>query len=492
MEVVQSLAGFTLGHADVVRRAIGKKKLDVMEKQKLEFIQGCAETNNISRNVAEAVWEKILKFAGYGFNKSHSAAYGILSYRTAYLKANYPQEFLASVLTSELDNADKVAFLINECREQGIPILPPDVNSSDTNFSVDGKAIRFGLGAIRGLGGIASQSIIDSRKKDGPFVSMVDLLERTGGNVNSKALECLIRAGAFDSTGAKRSQLLATIEESMQCAASRRKDKESGQGSLFDLLGGESSFDDVVLPDIPEMDELELLQNEKQLLGFYISGHPAGKYAALINAYSTTTALKMQELEGEVNVKLGGILISSVKKFSKKNGKPFVIAQLEEMNGGVEVAIYERVLDTCKDFIFENDVPVFVKGVTRKFDENSPVTLTANEILPLTSVMEKETLEIDIHLFEVECKPDTLAGLKHVLRKHSGRVPVLICVGTAKGPVAFIEIDREFFVTPSMELLSDLDALLGQRRYKIIGDRTAGAVPRSACRPQPAEYKEDV
>ncbi len=469
MEVVQKLAGFTLGHADIVRRAIGKKKLDVMEKEKQNFIKGCAEVNNIPQSLAEQIWEKINKFAGYGFNKSHSAAYGLLSYRTAFLKANYPQEFMAAVLTSELDKSDKVAFLINACRQSGIPVLPPDINKSDTNFTVDGKSVRFGLGGIKGLGSVASDAIISSREKDGPYKDVVDMLERTGSAVNSKALDSLIRAGAFDFAGTKRSQMLATINESFQLAATRRKDKESGQGSLFDMLGGGNEFNTIAYPDIPEIDKDVMLQDEKALLGFYISGHPAEKYADIIESYSTADSLELQNLEPDAGIRIGGILKSVSVKISKKSNKPFVIFQLENLTGSVECAAFDRTYEGAKA-LFKDGTPVFVTGTVRRNSDQDPASISARSVIPLEDIMSTSTAALHLHIFESECTGETLPKLRELLLRHHGTIPVVLCVSTLASTVAFIEIGSKYYIKPSLALLQDLRALLGEKRFKIKGN----------------------
>ena len=348
MQVVQVLAGFSLGQADILRRAIGKKKAKELEKQKEKFVIGCRETNNIDEKTASRIWEKIEMFAGYGFNKSHSAAYAFLAYRTAYLKANYPVEFMAAVLTSEINKAEKLSGFINECREMNIQILPPDVNVSNITFTVDGNAIRFGLGAIKGVGESAANAIIESRKKDGSFKSFLELCERAGNALNSRMLEHLIRAGACDSLKLKRSQLIAIIDSTMSLASSNVKSRESNQGDFFmDILGAENTGDAFALdiPDIPEFDQSEILNAEKELLGLYVTGHPLGKYADTIKTFSTTNVKKAFELPHDTGVRIGGIIRSASKKFSKKDGKPFAILQLEDLDGCIDCMLYGGVMD---------------------------------------------------------------------------------------------------------------------------------------------------
>ncbi len=488
MQVVQEIAGFSLGGADILRRAIGKKKLKEMEEQKDKFVKGCAEANQIGQKLAEQIWEKINKFAGYGFNKSHSAAYAFLAYRTAYLKANYPEEFMAAVLTSELDNSEKLAFFINECREMGIKVLPPDVNGSDVYFTVDSGSIRFGLGAIKGLGQGAAERIIASHVKEGSFKSMVDLLERVGDNLNSKAVECLVRAGAMDSFGLKRSQLVAIIDTSIACAHNRRVDRETGQGSLFDMLGGEAKedFGYVQPPDIPEFDANDMLKDEKQLLGFYVSGHPLAKFADLIKIYSSTSILKLEGMKEDEGVKIGGIVKSVRKKFSKKDGKPYAIMQFEDLEGSLECAVYGKAYEESKEFLLE-ETPIFVEALTRKRDEQSPISLGIESIMPLEQVYEKHSAELHIHVYEGSAKKDTLSALRSLLSKNPGKTQVVVCVTTAKGPIVFIEASRNFNVRVTKSFLNELQSLLGERRYKLKADKS---VPQPRQRYQGSKWKE--
>ncbi len=348
MQVVQVLAGFSLGQADILRRAMGKKKVKVMEEQKAKFVEGCAKTNNIDEKIANRIWEKIAMFAGYGFNKSHSAAYAFLAYRTAYLKANYPVELMSAVMTSELNNAEKLTFFINECREMGIKILPPDINVSFINFTVDKDSTRFGLGAIKGVGEAAANAIIEARQNDGPFTSFMDLCERAGSSLNTRMLEHLIRSGAFDGFGLKRSQLIAIIEETMALATRNIKDKESDQGDFFmDILSDEDGGDakKVNIPDLAELDESEMLKDEKQFLGFYVSGHPLGKFAEKIDIYSTTNLKDAHELPDNTGIKVGGIIRTAMKRLSKKDGKPYAILELEDLNGSMECMVYNGVFE---------------------------------------------------------------------------------------------------------------------------------------------------
>ncbi len=467
MQVVQVLAGFSLGQADILRRAIGKKKIKDMNAQHDKFVDGCAATNNIPKAQAEKIWENIKKFADYGFNKSHSAAYAIMSYRTAYLKANFRSEFMAAVMTSELSNSEKLAFLISECRDSGIRILPPDVNSSNVNFTVDGDAIRFGLGAIKGFGTGVSQSILDARQ-NGPFTSMQDLLERTEG-INSKALESLIRSGALDCMGLKRAQLVAMIDSAIAGANSVKRDRESGQGSLFDLLSAEEQADmsSTDIPDVPEFTEQERLDDEKRLLGFYVSGHPLSQYRDIVKTFSSVKIADIAPMPSDIGVKLGGLVTSLVRKFTKQDQKPFAIFQLEDLTGNIECICYNRVYEKCKMYL-EEGLPVFVRALTKKGDEeNAPSALMIQDVIPLPEVYQTDSAELHIHLDSDRHNRQHLEQLSRLFAKNRGTVPVVLCIHTPDKITAFVETGTRFAVQITAEMLEQMTEILGGKVYRI-------------------------
>ena len=479
MQVVQALAGFSLGGADILRRAIGKKKVDVMAEQREKFIAGCKQASDIDAELADQIWEKIKIFAGYGFNKSHSAAYGVVSYQTAYLKANYPVEFMAAVLTGEIENAEKLAFFINECREMGIEILPPDVNSSNILFSVDKGRIRFGLGAIKGCGEAAASKIIASRQADGPFTSFLDFCERCGSDINSRMLEFLTRAGAFDSLGLRRSQILAVAEPMMAFAIQQARDKASGQGSLFDLLGGDS--DDsmstgVPIPDIPEFDWLDLLKSEKELLGFYVSGHPLQPKSMLLKSYGTPL-LKIDTLNAEMkenhsestSLRLAGMVSSFVNKISKKTQKPFGIMLLEDLESSCEIMLYERTLNSLKERGISLNVgdEVILEVTARRNDEGERPRLAVEKLYMLDQAPELYTEEIYLHIYEKDLQPDTLEKLSSLCRERV--VPkgarVVLCIVNDRETV-FVESGIGT-VAVDIEFLKQCEKLLGAKNYRI-------------------------
>ena len=478
MQVVQALAGFSLGGADILRRAIGKKKVDVMKQQREKFISGCKEASDIDAELADKIWEKIKIFAGYGFNKSHSAAYGVVSYQTAFLKANYPVEFMAAVLTGEIENAEKLAFFINECREMGIEILPPDVNSSNILFSVDKGRIRFGLGAIKGCGEAAASKIIASRQADGPFTSFLDFCERCGADINSRMLEFLTKAGAFDALGLRRSQILAVAEPMMNYAIQRAKDKASGQGSLFDLLGSDDDSGDagVPIPDIPEFEWLELLKNEKELLGFYVSGHPLQPKSLLLKSFGTplkeidslNDRMKESHTDSK-SLRLAGMVNSYVTKISKKTQKPFGILLLEDLESSCELMIYERTLNKLKEdgITLETGSEVILEVTARRNDEGDRPRLVVEKLQMLDRAPELYSEELYLHIYEKDLQPDTLKKLAELCRANV--VPkgakLILCIVNSRETV-FVE-SHIGDIGVNMGFLKKCEELLGVKNFRI-------------------------
>ncbi len=493
MAVVQVLAGFTLGGADILRRAIGKKKVDVLAKQKEKFFKGCKETNNIDETLADQIWEKIKLFAGYGFNKSHSAAYGFVCYQTAYLKANYPVQFMAAVLTSELESAEKIAFLINACKEMGIKVLPPDVNSSDICFSTDKDSIRFGLGAIKGVGEIAAGKIIESREKEGKFESFLDFCERCGSDVNSRMLEHLTRAGAFDGLGLRRSQILAIAEPMTAFAASRAKDKAAGQGSLFDLLGEEDGANEVCtvpVPDIPEFDLQEILKSEKELLGFYVTGHPLDPYANLVKAYSSAAIHDLETLKDNAQVRLAGMVNTFTCKFSKNSGKQFGILLLEDLDASIECMIYERALGKLTEagVPMLPGTPLLLEATVSKRDESEKPRVIIDRVMPLEDAPMELTEELHLHFYAETVTPELMREVADACFKVPGDAQVVVCLVGKDDSVTFIET-RGYPITVTSELLATLDRLIGREHYRLRG-KPYNPPPKRVWNREKAEEKK--
>lgn len=390
MEAARVIAGYTLGGADILRRAMGKKKVEEMEMQRAVFIEGAARHHGISAKKAEEIFDILEKFAGYGFNKSHSAAYAILAYRTAYLKANYPVEFLAAVLSSELGNADKVSHFVEECGSLGIPVLGPSINESRQNFTpiLDKKnglgAIRFGLAAVKGVGDVATIKILEERTRGGVFKDFVDFASRVDVRVvNKRVLECLICAGGFDEFGEDRQHLMDSVESIMADVVSLQKDKNSGQTSLFDLMdSADCELRVGVVKSGPVMPLSEKLKHEKALLGFYISGHPMNDYFGFDDVITSFNEESFAFLEDRSAFRICGVVTNINKRIAKKDNRAWAFFNIATRKGVYQVNIFSDAYDRCSKYIQENEI-VVINGVVQNRD--GEVRLNANELLPLES-----------------------------------------------------------------------------------------------------------
>ncbi|HVM59266.1 MAG TPA: DNA polymerase III subunit alpha [Verrucomicrobiae bacterium] len=459
MQAANVLAGYSLGGADVLRRAMGKKKPEEMEKQRDIFIKGCHEKNKIPRSKANHIFDTLAKFAGYGFNKSHSAAYGVVSYQTAWLKANYPVEYMAAVLSNELANTDKIQLFINECKRMAIEVQAPDVNESAVRFSVRDGKIRFGLAAIKNVGEIAVQNIIQVRDAGGRFRSFEDFCTRVDlRTVNRKVLECLVKCGAFDSLGEPRAQVFAAIEYQMNRAASLQRDRERGQTALFDVEPVNARRNATGQAPSVEWSQSEMLAFEKELLGFYVTGHPLTQYADVLRRYELASSGQLEQLQDGQMTRLGGI-ISKLTPKTTKQGKPMAILTMEDLDGSVEVLVfpesYARFAANLKA-----DAAIFVCGKAN-LREDKP-KITAEQIIPLDDVPRKFTKAVHIRLSAGTTEGSTLTRVHDVIRAHTGNVPVLFCFIYPDGKLVFLEAHEHFSVAPTQQFVRDVEAILGE------------------------------
>jgi len=363
MAAASKLGGYSLAQADLLRRAMGKKDKKTMAKERTNFIEGCARTNKIPEKKANAIFDLLEKFAGYGFNKSHSAAYGVISYQTAYLKSHYPVEFMAGLLSNEINNTDKISVFVGECQRMGISIQPPDINKSGLKFTPemhDGKmAIRYGLAAIKNVGEAAMQMSIDERERAGDYTSLEDFCGRIGTRIaNRKMLESLIKAGAFDFVGRDRAELFACIDESLSCAAAALRDRTVGQVSLFDdETHAATTRKRVVTP----WSDHEKLSYEKELLGFYVSGHPLDAYVDLFAGKNYQAIGSLGDLDDRAQFKIAGAIVQVEKKFTRKEGKPFAVLWIEDRTGALEVVVWNDVYITVTEILVPGRV-VEIRG----------------------------------------------------------------------------------------------------------------------------------
>jgi DNA polymerase III subunit alpha len=385
MAAASKLGGYSLAQGDLLRRAMGKKDKEKMAKERKNFIEGCARTNKIPEKKANAIFDLLEKFAGYGFNKSHSAAYGVISYQTAYLKAHYPVEFMSGLLSNEINNTDKISVFVGECKRMGIAILPPDINHSSLKFTPelhdDKMAIRYGLAAIKNVGESAMEVLIQERDRTGEFTSLEDFCGRLGTRIaNKKMIESLIKAGAFDFTGCDRAELFDCIDEALASSAAAHRDRTAGQVSLFDeeTHRATSTRKRTVIP----WSEHEKLSYEKELLGFYVSGHPLDQYAEAFAAKNYQTVASLCEMADRATFTTGGALVQIDKKFTRKEGKPFAVVWIEDLTGTIEVVIWNEVYVEVAEALATGRVMVVRGTIDARGDS---VRATAQKVKVLTN-----------------------------------------------------------------------------------------------------------
>ncbi|MCD5401556.1 DNA polymerase III subunit alpha, partial [candidate division NPL-UPA2 bacterium] len=458
MRIVNKLAGFSLGQADILLRAISKKVPEIMDQQRQAFLEGAAK-NGVSKRATNRIFDLVSHFAGYGFNKSHSTAYALIAYQTAYLKANYPVEFMAALLTSEMGNTDKVVTYINECREMGVRVLPPDVNESYAKFTVVGKDIRFGLAAVKNVGEGAIRSVIEQRERKGKFKSLYQFCEEVDLRlVNKRVIESLIKCGAFDSLRLHRSQLIASVDKAVAAAQDVQKARERGQKTFFEDFEAEKGFrtDFQSIPPLPEWPESKLLAFEKETLGFYVTGHPLAKYESFIKNYATTTTVELSDFNDGEEVSLGGI-ISGARQTVTRKGERMAFFNLEDLQGMVGVIVFPGTFEKFSSLI-KPDSLVFVRGrVDLRGDRPK---LAASEIIPLLEVEERLAKAIHIKLMVEGLEKHTLLDLKDILLAHPGDCSVYLHL-IGPGEEATALANGEIRVRPNKGMVSRVKELLG-------------------------------
>ena len=470
MQIARILAGYSMGEADILRRAMGKKDPEEMAKQRERFVEGAVK-NKIDAEKAGEIFDQMETFARYGFNKSHSAAYALVSYQTAYLKTHHPVEFMAALLTSEMGDTDKVIKNLAECRDKNIGVLPPDINESQADFTPVGEKIRFGLTAVKNVGEKAVEVILQSRAEDGPFKSIFDFCRRVDLTaVNRRVLESLIKCGAFDSTATSRARMLGALDEAMRIGQAHQKSRESNQIDLFGLSGASSSpglngFHEVY-PDADEWSQQQKLVYEKESLGFYITGHPLDKYEGRLSRLTSGLIAAMKEKPVPGDVKAGGVVTAMRLKNTKK-GDRYASFQLEDKSGFIEVIVWPETYKRCNETLTSDD-PILVVGKMDIGEER--VQIIANDITALDEaarqlppLKKKENGgRIHVYLRGAGFTADELAQLHEMLRRYPGSAPVSLHVPSSDETEAIIEPD-DLRVSSTPELLQMVEQLFGNR-----------------------------
>ncbi|MBN2467475.1 MAG: DNA polymerase III subunit alpha [Deltaproteobacteria bacterium] len=459
MKIAQVLAAYTLGEADILRRAMGKKKVLEMEEQKEKFLDKTRK-NKIDPRKAEEIFNLMSKFAGYGFNKSHSVAYALIAYQTAYLKAHYPVEFMAALLTCEMDNSDKVIRHIGECRERGIEVLPPDVNESFRDFVVIKNKIRFGLEAVKNVGAAAIESILKTRDDDGPFTGLYDFCERVDlRKVNKKVIESLIKCGAFDFTNLHRSQAFAVIEMAVDHGQRVQKQKNDQQKSLFDIVSFPSSASTENHPDIPEWSESELLNYEKETLGFFISSHPLASFAEELKKYSILDTSLIQTMKDGDEARIAGVPVT-INEITTRRGERMAFVTVEDLKGSIEVIFFADLYKTASE-ILRTEQPILIKGRVSVDERIQRVKVRAEEIAHLSEAASLLTRAVHFNLDCSRVTKNHLEKFRNILKNHHGHcVSYLHLIVPGRSEIV-ISLPEEFRLTPSEGLVQETEYLLG-------------------------------
>ena len=469
MQAANKLAGYSLGQADLLRRAMGKKNAEEMAKQREGFVQG-ATKNGFPPKKIEKIFDLMAQFAGYGFNKSHSAAYALLAYHTAYLKTHHPVDFMAALLTSITGDTDSVVKYINECREMGIAVEPPDINVSDANFTPHGQAIRFGLAAVKNVGGNAIESIVGARKKLGrnfksfyEFCEVVDLRL-----LNKRVLESLVKSGAMDCFG-RRSQLMQALDTAIEQAQKAQRDAESGQHGLFGVFADETAQEaNDSLPNTPDWDEHTRLAAEKEILGFFITGHPMEKYKdKLTDLHALSTAeigaMKKSSAKDETITTAG--LISGLRVAKSRRGELWAQAALEDMSGKVELLVFPEAYRKLAEKV-KLEVPVLIRGGVR-IEEGANPKFTANEIIPLDEARVPLPKALRIRIPLASANDATVDDLHTLCRERKGEAKVLFDVEREGDFMAVMEAEG-YNVMPDRSFLGRVEELCGRGSVRII------------------------
>ncbi|WP_300669721.1 DNA polymerase III subunit alpha [Desulfoluna sp.] len=478
MQLAGVIANYTMAEADGLRKAMGKKIAAAMAEHRTLFMKGALE-NNHPEDKAGALFDLMEKFGGYGFNKSHSAAYALVCYQTAWLKAHFPVEFMAALLTSEIGNADGIVKFIAECKNNHIDVLPPDVNESLGVFSVLDGRIRFGLTAVKGVGEGPIEVILNERKENGPFVSIFEFCERVDlRKVNKRVLDALIKSGAFDFTGASRNQLMVVMEEALDHGSRVQKEKNDPQLSLFgDASGGGARINVPVLPDVPAWEERHRLTLEKEVLGFYISGHPLNQYEEIMKGYATLTGLNKENAVEGAPVRFGG-MVTTVKVIRTKKGDQMAFVSIEDLYSDIEVVVFPSTFADARHLLAPDTI-VMVEGVSQVKENN--VTIAAERLVHMDDVTGLWTGGVALHLDAGEIQMELIPRLDAVLKRYPGPSGVIVYLLLRGHSMTTIELPDYAGVTVSPQLLDDLKALAGKTHV-----RTIATPPKVKERKKPA------
>ncbi|MDP5129306.1 MAG: DNA polymerase III subunit alpha [Paraglaciecola sp.] len=467
MQIAQVMSGYSLGGADLLRRAMGKKNADEMAKQRESFETG-AKNNNIDPDLAIKIFDLVEKFAGYGFNKSHSAAYALVSYQTLWLKTHYPAEFMAAVMSADMDNTDKIVTLVDECQRMGIEILPPDLNAGKYKFTVDEQGrIVYGIGAIKGVGEGPIEAIIAAREKHQKFSDLFDFCAKVDiKKINKRVLEKLVNAGAFDNLGPHRASIMATLPDALAAADQHAKAESYGQSDMFGLLTTEPELVKQAFVDVPKWPEKVWLDGEKEALGLYLTGHPINQYLAEMKHYAPTRLVDLKPTNKDQTSYAVGLVLS-VRVMTNKRGKRWALVTLDDKSARIDVRFFPEMYEQYESLLQTDKILVISGQVS--FDEFSGGnTIQARDAMDIVQAREKNAKAVQIHLESSWCNPASLAKLQTILTPYQGgSCPVLVHYRhpDAEANLAF---GAQWYITPEDELLYDLQQYLGAAQVDLV------------------------
>ncbi len=463
MKIANILASYSLGDADILRRAMGKKIPEVMDEERVKFMAGSKE-NNVPEDKAKYIFDLMAKFAGYGFNKSHSAAYALISYQTAYLKAHYPAQFMTALLSCDMTNTDKVVLYISECKDHNIEVLPPDINESVKDFSVIDDRIRFGLAAVKNVGGAALDSVIEEREKNGKYLSLSDFCNRVDSRrVNSRVIESLIKSGSFDSLGYNRAQFMDVLDRAMEQAKAVQRDKQSGQMSLFGVAPdeGKSEVTIITMPDIREWEERKRLAFEKETVGFYITGHPLDNVIEEIRTIVDSDIHNLNNWGDEQPVRIGG-LIRTCKQLKSKKGDPMAFLTIEDVLETVEVVVFPDTFSRCYKILSSTD-PIIIQGTVQKDERGAKIIAESLYTLPNAREIFTELARIRLDSDKITRKK--LEEVKKVLYQFHGDCPLVLTLHFAGHGEVDIDVVKDLKIKPCRELTETVKEALGYQPF---------------------------
>jgi len=449
-----------MAQADTLRKMMGKKQVAAMEKEKPKFLEG-AKKQKINENKAKTIWEQMETFAEYGFNKSHSAAYSIITYQTAYLKAHYPSAFMAALLTSEKDNRDKIIKHMSNCKEMGINILPPDINESQKDFSISGENIRFGLAAVKNVGEAAIESIIAMRV-DENFTSFMDFLSRVDlRKVNRRVIESLIKCGSFDSLGYYRRQLMECLDQAMEEAQRKQKELLSNQASFFDTLDNtcsdqENGAGSYRIPDLPEWERKELLSIEKESLGFYITGHPLHGYADKLKFVTNVNSTSIGTKQDKDTITIAGVISTLTERLTKKKDIMCNIV-LEDLQGSVTIIFWADVYKRFYELLHA-DEPVVISGTIDVGDES--LKIIAQDVIPLIKALENPYKQVRFMIDAERVSPENIKSLYDTIKKYNGKYEGYIHILNGKSET-IVRLGEQTRIDICDRLKREADGILG-------------------------------